>query len=1531
MGQKLSQSKEGIVIKVFLDKYFPNYRLLQVLNNGIMYKTLLIIKDKAPLVLKIFVKKYYDDCDNISFKQEKEKLISVYKKIFAEKIPPSIAPITNLEDSNLCGMIYRQYFEYSLKERIYLNPYLTDIEKIWISFQLLNTLNNLNELNIVHGDLNPENILLTSNLSVYISDIASFKPANINSDDIASYTYYFGSNDNTSLKGFYLAPERLVEKGNTTNGEQNSQMDVFSLGVIIAELFIEKNIFTFSSMLNYKKGNKDLFDINEYLKKVKNEKLRFLINNMIKVDPSERINISNALEYFSKEICPIAMKGFLFHFNMVINNSIFWKPDLIIGYFYRFWNSIWKMIFGLNDTPLKLHKKLNLEIINQLIVNNPINQNQSKSILKIKENSAFYGGNKFIINVLNYELIVDGDKDIFDKNNNRDCLLIIINYLVKNMKYVQYETSNLAAMEMVKNLSSKLPDIFKLKNIIPYFVDNLDRKNFTTKLTSLNYIFEILYSFNYDELILPVTEYNYFDSYIFPALLKLYYSKNHDLMLEFFNNVDKMIDLEKKFLNITLKSRIMKYKNSLNQEKKEINNKKDENNFLISMENVSINDDRNQMENNKNTIKNNTEQNLIMKKNKKSQIFKDYETSLMVFKEELFRVTSDILGKVNEIDILITCIRKLPNLLSFYGKSKSSDFVVFIVNTFNNTNWIIVKEILAQIPKMDIALGEKQLSDYLFICVEMLITNNSNEIKKCELIKSTHELLKMGYLQHESAASIYNKLIPCLVHPNLEIRHEFIEFTKSLIKCLTNEEIYYYLYKTLSVYFSIPLININNKSSIDAILKYKKINLDRVIYQLELNNISYTEIKHDSLPFIENMIQQEREGDLLDNNNGDINYCFDGFKNDNFLNKLNNIKIYNLKDNFTESIKYIRKNTSEINSNDDKMGEYIFIGKIFWICSDDINKSTKNKDIFNENDSLISSTFFTFLKYYKILNVSLRLTDFMKLNEELNNYKEGNNNIVSNYSFIKDNNLLPNFYYNKSFYNWRPQGQLMTTLYSYNKNPIEKLIPLNNNSICSFDCTGNAIIWKISKKDDNYFFHKEWKSESTNDNGYPILYKNAIGLITNECFVIGSNNILYQYDSLSQNYAAKLCETKDGSNITCLETFGKNSTDLQHLIFCTEKGEINLYDQRMHKIALRNKISFEKGRPNCIREYFVKNKFFIGTCGGYLLDYDLRFNSIINEYLYYNNDPIIDIYNFSCGRNSAYDYFSNDPLSKYLIILTASDTHDIGFWNCNYNKNFFCELLLKVNRDNLYEVDYPMPFRKTNKEKKKKYKEKNIVPYFYNMRKFTHIYNNKYIKLLSMRHAYDDYYLNSFSYLDKNEKLYNSPMTVQCISSPFCDINIQNYFKYDNCPYIITAGNDMTIRYWDITKEGINNINGNNLNERGSYLINAPNNVTNCSFSKSSFNMFTLLQSSESLNVNEKKTNSVGFSEYQNYNGITYHSAQQNEFDANISDLKYCTKITEPAHKACISDLLSYSLNTNEGQSNILISSSRDGVIKVWK
>ncbi len=56
-----------------------------------------------------------------------------------------------------------------------------------------------------------------------------------------------------------------------------------------------------------------------------------------------------------------------------------------------------------------------------------------------------------------------------------------------------------------------------------------------------------------------------------------------------------------------------------------------------------------------------------------------------------------------------------------------------------------------------------------------------------------------------------------------------------------------------------------------------------------------------------------------------------------------------------------------------------------------------------------------------------------------------------------------------------------------------------------------------------------------------------------------------------------------------------------------------------------------------MRESIYKNEFYIGTSEGYLLNYDLRYNSIIKEYEYYNNCPKIDMFNFNCSRNSSYD------------------------------------------------------------------------------------------------------------------------------------------------------------------------------------------------------------------------------------------------------------------------------------------------------
>ena len=425
MGQKISQSKTTIDINVYLSKYYPNYTTIKILNNGMLSKTVLLLDEernnKCPLVAKIFFKQDFEEEYNNKLEKIKEA-----KDIIINECMHNVLPIINIVENQRSGIILRQYLEYNLKERIYLMPYLNNIQKIWISLQILYAVNGLAEIGIIHGDLKPENILLTSNLSVYISDIATYKPGYISMTDIGNYTYFFGTNKNDSLKGCYFAPERLLEKCENIDTNKAYSMDVFSVGLIIAELFLETNVFDFTQLLNYKKKGIDYDKIEDLLSKIP-ENICNIIKDMIKINPEERITIKEALKRFSNEICPITMTGFLLHFNTIINSTKFWKPDLIIGFIYRYWIPLWKMMFGPNDSPAILYQHLNLAIINKIILQNPFKSNNSYGKFNKKEDddNLYLKDYKLFFDVESGNINENGInflKENYDKNNNKDCI-----------------------------------------------------------------------------------------------------------------------------------------------------------------------------------------------------------------------------------------------------------------------------------------------------------------------------------------------------------------------------------------------------------------------------------------------------------------------------------------------------------------------------------------------------------------------------------------------------------------------------------------------------------------------------------------------------------------------------------------------------------------------------------------------------------------------------------------------------------------------------------------------------------------------------------------------------------------------------------------------------------------------------------------------------------------------------------------------------------------------------------------------------
>ena len=83
MGQRFSEKKVSLDIKVIMNKYFPQYQILKILNNGMLSKTLLILNDvdKNPLIIKVFLKHEYNDEDRQLHKKEVEIIESLQNKL----------------------------------------------------------------------------------------------------------------------------------------------------------------------------------------------------------------------------------------------------------------------------------------------------------------------------------------------------------------------------------------------------------------------------------------------------------------------------------------------------------------------------------------------------------------------------------------------------------------------------------------------------------------------------------------------------------------------------------------------------------------------------------------------------------------------------------------------------------------------------------------------------------------------------------------------------------------------------------------------------------------------------------------------------------------------------------------------------------------------------------------------------------------------------------------------------------------------------------------------------------------------------------------------------------------------------------------------------------------------------------------------------------------------------------------------------------------------------------------------------------
>uniref|UniRef100_H3CAL5 non-specific serine/threonine protein kinase n=1 Tax=Tetraodon nigroviridis TaxID=99883 RepID=H3CAL5_TETNG len=304
MGNQLAGIAPSQILSV--DSYFSDihdYEYDKSLGSTRFFKVARAKHREGLLVVKVFA--IQDPSLPLgSYKQELEEL-----KIRLHACPNCL-PFQRTALSEKAAILFRQYVRDNLYDRISTRPFLNNVEKRWLAFQILAAVEQAHKAGVRHGDIKTENVMVTSWNWVLLTDFASFKPTYLPEDNPADFNYFF---DTSRRRTCYIAPERFVDgsmfasesdqstplvdlssSNQRSRGELRQAMDIFSAGCVIAELFTEGvPLFDLSQLLAYRRG---LFQTEQVLLKIEDRSVRDLVAQMVQREPEKRLTAEEHLK-----------------------------------------------------------------------------------------------------------------------------------------------------------------------------------------------------------------------------------------------------------------------------------------------------------------------------------------------------------------------------------------------------------------------------------------------------------------------------------------------------------------------------------------------------------------------------------------------------------------------------------------------------------------------------------------------------------------------------------------------------------------------------------------------------------------------------------------------------------------------------------------------------------------------------------------------------------------------------------------------------------------------------------------------------------------------------------------------------------------------------------------------------------------------------------------------------------------------------------------------------------------------------------
>jgi phosphoinositide-3-kinase regulatory subunit 4 len=371
---------------------------------------------------------------------------------------------------------------------------LEEIEKKWLSFQLLCAVRDCHARDIFHGDIKTENILVTSWNWLYLADFSSsYKPAHLPEDNPADFSFYF---DLSGRRTCYLAPERFLASGQQPEGkgDVNWAMDIFSVGCVIAELFLEAPIFSLSQLFKYRQGEYN--PEHSHLSKIQDPNVRELIMHMIQVDPNSRMSADDYLMHWKDKVFPAYFYGFLQQYMYSITDPSSGRKPVTTGSEH------------LGEPDERIEQIYNdYDKISHLLSNDRERTPSRSHHSPPKPNSRVF---PLYVNIPNYQHQASATASLAIDDGN----LIFLTIVVSCLRGTARASARVRGLELLMAFSERLTDEAKLDRVVPYVAQLLTDKSEQVKIAALRTLTQIL---SMVQVVSPLNAY-IFPEYVLPRL-----------------------------------------------------------------------------------------------------------------------------------------------------------------------------------------------------------------------------------------------------------------------------------------------------------------------------------------------------------------------------------------------------------------------------------------------------------------------------------------------------------------------------------------------------------------------------------------------------------------------------------------------------------------------------------------------------------------------------------------------------------------------------------------------------------------------------------------------------------------------------------------------------------------------------------------------------------------------------------------------------------------------------------------------------